>query len=298
MENSQHSVCSAFRVKFMLTFPTKSLLSIGVYSYIMTTEDTTVSKSSQKDKEEEDPSTTLPAETGEDNITKPSEEKKVAVVTPTKGQYDEPQGQRQEMERNKEESISSDKAKEAAQSLKNLVKPANSKKVTSSAKSLSQTDVDINLEYNRILVPHDGSEMSDKALNHAIYLSKKLSSDEIVILNVLQHLQSNTSSALLVTSEGVEKAKKEELEVSLEGSLKQKIEEKMRLCKEAGVKSQVSFKVQTGQPVDEIVKLSEDMDVDLIVMASSRITSSIKGLGSTTRKVIDKAKRPVLVIHE
>ena len=153
------------------------------------------------------------------------------------------------------------------------------------------------IEYS---VPHDGSEMSDKALNHAIYLSKKLSSDEIVILNVLQHVEGKTSSALLVTSEGegVEKAKKEELEVSLEGSVKQKIEEKMRLCKEAGVKSQVSFKVQTGQPVDEIVKLSEDMDVDLIVMASSRITSSIKGLGSTTRKVIDKAKRPVLVIHE
>ena len=78
MENSQHSVCSAFRVKFMLTFPTKSLLSIGVYSYIMTTEDTTVSKSSQKDKEE--PSTTLSAETGEDNTTKPSDEKKVALT--------------------------------------------------------------------------------------------------------------------------------------------------------------------------------------------------------------------------
>jgi hypothetical protein len=44
----------------------------------MTTEDTTVSKSSQKDKEE--PSTTLSAETGEDNTTKPSDEKKVALT--------------------------------------------------------------------------------------------------------------------------------------------------------------------------------------------------------------------------
>ena len=125
----------------------------------MTTEDKTVSKSSQKDKE--DSTTTLSAETGEDNITKPSGEKKVAVVTPTKGQYNESQVQRQEMERNKEESIS-DKAKEAAQSFKSLVKPANSKKVIPSVKSHIQTD--INLEYNRILVPHDGSEMSDKAL--------------------------------------------------------------------------------------------------------------------------------------
>jgi hypothetical protein len=33
------------------------------------------------------------------------------------------------------------------------------------------------------------------------------------------------------------------------------IEDKMRLC-QAGVKSQVSYKVHTGKPVDEIVKLS------------------------------------------
>jgi hypothetical protein len=34
------------------------------------------------------------------------------------------------------------------------------------------------------------------------------------------------------------------------------IEDKMRLCQQAGVKSQVSYKVHTGKPVDEIVKLS------------------------------------------
>jgi len=169
LQESSHTVTIVYEVIAVQQYSMNFLLSIDVYSYIMTTEDTTVSKSSQKDKE--DPSTTLSAETGEDNITKPSGEKKVVVVTPTKGQYIESQVQRQEMERNKEESIS-DKAKEAAQSLKSQVKPANSKKVTSSVKSHSQTDVDINLEYNRILVPHDGSEMSDKALNHAIYLSQ------------------------------------------------------------------------------------------------------------------------------
>jgi hypothetical protein len=131
------------------------------------------------------------------------------------------------------ESIS-DKAKEVAQSFKSLVKPANSKKVTSSLNSHSQTDVDINVEYDRILVPHDGSEMSDKALNDAIYLSKKLSSAEIVILNVLQHVEGKTSSALLVSSEGegVEKAKKQELEVSLEGNVKQKLGAFLLLTKE------------------------------------------------------------------
>ncbi len=70
----------------------------------------------------------------------------------------------------------------------------------------------------------------------------------------------------------------------------------MRLCKEAGVTSQVSYKIQTGRPVDEIVKLAEAMNIDLIVMASSKITSPVMVLGSITRRVIDGTKKPVLVI--
>ena len=143
------------------------------------------------------------------------------------------------------------------------------------------------------------AQMSDKALNHAIYLSK-LSSAEIPILNVLEHIGNKESSSLMAISSGdsIEKAKKEDLEIAVSGRVKQMIQEKLKLCRDAGVKSEVSYKIQTGKPVDEIVKISEEINVDLIVMASSRISSSINVLGSTTRKVIDHAKRPVLVIHQ
>ncbi len=84
----------------------------------------------------------------------------------------------------------------------------------------------------------------------------------------------------------------------MEGEAKQMIEEKMRFCKQAGVKSQVSYRIQTGKPVDEIVKLSNDVNADLIVMASKRSSSIIKKvLGSTARKVIDAVERPILVVH-
>jgi nucleotide-binding universal stress UspA family protein len=57
--------------------------------------------------------------------------------------------------------------------------------------------------------------------------------------------------------------------------------------------------MQTGKNVvDEILGLSEEMDIDLIVMSSSKVTATIRGLTSTTRKVIDSVKRPVLVIYE
>jgi nucleotide-binding universal stress UspA family protein len=155
-------------------------------------------------------------------------------------------------------------------------------------------------KYSRILVPHDGSEMSDKALAHAIYQSK-ISGAEIVILNVVEHIESKESSTVTATVKGEgkesDKIGREGLEITMEGEVKQLIEDKIRLCKEAGVTTQVSYKIQTGRPVDEIVKLVEEMNIDLIVMASSRIISPVMVLGSITRKVMDGTKKPVLVIR-
>jgi nucleotide-binding universal stress UspA family protein len=77
------------------------------------------------------------------------------------------------------------------------------------------------------------------------------------------------------------------------------VEEKIRLCKQAGLKSQVSYKIQTGKPVEEIIKVSEEMNIDLVVMASSRSSSLVRRiLGSTVRRVIDSVKNPVLIVHE
>jgi nucleotide-binding universal stress UspA family protein len=188
---------------------------------------------------------------------------------------------------------------EQSQSLQSMRERQQSSLATASS-SLPRQSSDAILKYKMILVPHDGSEISDKALNHAIYLSK-VSDAEIIILNVLDRIGSKDSSAVLATmkrGEGEHNKANKDLEITMEGGVKQMIEEKMKLCKEAGVKSKVSYKIQTGKPLDEIVKLSEEMNIDLVVMASSRIISSIRVLGSTTRKVISTIKKPVLVIHE
>ena len=166
---------------------------------------------------------------------------------------------------------------------------------------LSRQSHDVIPKYKRILIPHDGSEISDRALSHAIYLSK-LSDADIIILNVLDSIEGTDSSAVLATMKGGEGGELDkantDVEITMEGGVKRMIEEKMKFCKEAGVKSQVFYKIQTGKPLDEIVKLSEEMNIDLVVMASSKITSSVRVLGSTTRKVIRTVKKPVLVIHE
>ena len=272
----------------------------------MNTEDSTSSKASDKDKEEES-ATLLAKSSEEDSNTKPNNEGKVLVVTPTessdKDSHQQHPPEEGKYEDGKEQQQSAPtKAKEVGQSFKGLVKSAG-KKVTPSVASQPKASLGADLEYNRILVPHDGSEMSDKALNHAIYLSK-ISGAEIVIIHVVEHMHNVDSSAVLATSKeeddkDIGKTKKEGFEITVEGEVKHMIEEKIRLCQQAGVKSQVSYKVQTGKPVDEIVKLSEEMNTDLIVMASSRTPSLTRTLlGSITRKVIDSVEKPLLVIHK
>ncbi|MFY9868202.1 MAG: universal stress protein [Candidatus Nitrosopolaris sp.] len=57
--------------------------------------------------------------------------------------------------------------------------------------------------------------------------------------------------------------------------------------------------MQTGKPVEEIIKVSEEMDVDLLVMLSSKTSSFVrKILGSTVRRVIDSVENSVLVVHD
>src|SRR5919197_2244634 len=193
--------------------------------------------------------------------------------------------------------------KAGGQSFKDIV-ISNHKKEGASSLASHPEPSDNYVHYNRILVPHDGSDASDRALNHAIYLSK-MSDAEIIILHVLEDMQNMNSSAVTATSKeqsGDKQSGKsnrdKEFDITIEGEVKHMIEDKMRFCKQAGVKSQISYKIQTGKAVEEIVKSAEDMNVDLIVMASSRSSSLAKRiLGSTSRKVLDGLKKPALIVH-
>ena len=66
------------------------------------------------------------------------------------------------------------------------------------------------------------------------------------------------------------------------------------VCVRKTESSKYLTKSKFGNPADEIIKLTQESNFDLIVMASRRITSRI--LGSTTRKVIDTVKKPTLII--
>lgn len=156
----------------------------------------------------------------------------------------------------------------------------------------------INPQIKKILVPHDGSKMSDKALRYAIYLSK-LTGADLLILNVMD--QPNIlipASAIVFSSPGdkLDKIKNDLQRLSKEYS-NQILEKAMELTKQEEVIN-TSYIIRSGKTVDEIVAVSEKRNIDLIVMASSRIASTIRILGSTTKGVLNSIRKPVLVIHE
>jgi nucleotide-binding universal stress UspA family protein len=115
--------------------------------------------------------------------------------------------------------------------------------------------------------------ISDKALSHAVYLSK-MSGAEIVVLNVIEPeiIPPSTLITFIKSDTPIEKAK-EDLRNTLEGGVRQMLDERISQCKDVGIDN-ISYKIRVGKPVDEIVSLSEEMNFDIIIMASSRITST------------------------
>ena len=146
-------------------------------------------------------------------------------------------------------------------------------------------------------MPHDGSEMSDHALKHALYLAK-LSGAQLVILHVIES-EVIPPSALLtfIRPETGLKGAKEDLKSTFEEAARRMLEQRIKESKDDGI-ANVEYIIRAGKPVDEIIDESEDRNYDLVVMASSRITSKVRVLGSNVRRVLDSITRPVLVIHE
>lgn len=162
--------------------------------------------------------------------------------------------------------------------------------------------------YRRILVPHDGSEMSDRALGHAAYIAKA-SGAEMTIMNVIETDLISPSFTLAFfgefgkedTAAATLEEAKGRLRNTIEGGVKQMLEQRVRAYEDVlgkGNDRTVSYEVRAGKPAEEIINASEEKGYDLIVMGSSKIVSRVRILGSTARRVLDSTKKPVLIIHE
>ena len=149
----------------------------------------------------------------------------------------------------------------------------------------------------KILVPDDGKEISNKALNYAIYVSN-LSGAEIVILRVIGDVDKFGDTSVNVSqNDTTMKDNEKNLKRNVEGGLVNAMEEKIKKCLQAGSKNKISYQIKTGSTQEEILKECDKTRYDLVVMATSHLDSWMKSLFSETRKTISNINIPVLKVQ-
>jgi nucleotide-binding universal stress UspA family protein len=141
--------------------------------------------------------------------------------------------------------------------------------------------------YRKILVPLDGSELAEKALDHAEKLAETFDA-EIILFQVVPFMSVYGSPEWVMPLIVDDKQKE-----AAEGYLTNLAEE----LKKRGLR--VTAKVKTGMQVAaEIIDFAKESGVDLIVMCThghSGITRWV--LGSVAHKVLTRAETPILLIH-
>lgn len=154
----------------------------------------------------------------------------------------------------------------------------------------------------KILLPHDGTEMSDRAVDKAKEFAKAFDA-ELLILHVIEHVPIPPSLILGNERVWMDRTRR---------SISRKLEEAwMKMVQEKlinGLTKQnikATPRVLVGNAInsisDQILKFAKDNQVDLIIMGSERLEkriSKVKALGSVSRGVSERASCPVVLIHQ
>jgi nucleotide-binding universal stress UspA family protein len=144
--------------------------------------------------------------------------------------------------------------------------------------------------FKSILVPTDGSKLSDQAVHQALQLAKSLGAN-VVALHVTApyHVLAVTASALAAT--------REQCEQNDVAFSKQIFDRIAGMARELGVGCTCASR--SGEHVwQEIIMAAEKLRCDLICMAShGRRGLAAMLIGGETSKVLTHSKIPVLVVR-
>jgi nucleotide-binding universal stress UspA family protein len=147
-----------------------------------------------------------------------------------------------------------------------------------------------------IMVPHDGTEMSDKALEKAIEFARAFGS-EIIIVHIVdsRFVPPSTTLGLISEKTTLENAKTQLIRILKTGA-ELMIKDRIAKAKESGVSAR--FILGVGSPAEEIVSIANAEKVEMIVIGSRQLRGDkMITLGSVARRVSETASCPVMVVR-
>jgi nucleotide-binding universal stress UspA family protein len=156
--------------------------------------------------------------------------------------------------------------------------------------------------FKTILVPYDGSTMSDKALDKAVEVAKLVNGSKVIIMQVIPEIPTPIFSRPFRSPETGEVVSFSEYMESLYEQIESEIKEKLNKRNEKYSKFGINIEIYItiGKPIEKILEYSEEIKTDIIVIGStgvSGISKFFKGLGSVSRNVSEKVSCPVLIIR-
>lgn len=136
----------------------------------------------------------------------------------------------------------------------------------------------------KILVAHDGSKSSDKALKKAVEMALSLNSS-LTVLSVIPELY-------LTELSGPDRNRIFEALTKETTDAMEKIRKSL-----SGKSMEVKTLIRQGDPAEKILETAQKMKADLIVTGSHGKHGTKKFLlGSVSGKIVDYSKCPVMVV--
>lgn len=147
------------------------------------------------------------------------------------------------------------------------------------------------------MVPHDGTEISDIALDEAIRFAKIFNS-KLTLLFVVEEQIVPPSLILSFIKSGseIEQSKKNIISLLKTGA---EVLLKDRSKKLTAANIPFDLQIGIGSPSKEILRYVEENNVDIIIMGRKQISGlgSMMALGSVARKVSELSKVPTMLVH-
>ena len=147
--------------------------------------------------------------------------------------------------------------------------------------------------FKHILLPTDGSKLSDKAVQRGIELAEAIDA-RVTAVHVIPEFQMMADESFVLPT-SVDLQQRYEKEAKARAS---KLLEKLRARAHAAGVTYEGVMVIADTPYEQIIETARKRKCDLIVMAShGRRGISALILGSETSKVLMHSKIPVLVVR-
>lgn len=143
--------------------------------------------------------------------------------------------------------------------------------------------------YRRVLVPLDGSQFAEGALEHLSSVAQVAKLESVVLVRVVMPL-------LVHAKDYIEAEAAREAEDKQEAAARRYLEEVAARLRKQGMPAKTVF-VLDGEPAMKILETAREHEVDLIIMSSHGTSGFAPWLfGSVTERVLSHSAVPVLMV--